>query len=157
MSDPLFRKALRVCLDAHMQQKDAHGEPYAIHSISVANTLVNPDDQICALLHDVIEDTDISRDNLINMGFPKPIVDTVELLSRKPNERYENYISRIETNPQAVRIKIADLRDNLDTSRGPIPGNLEKRYSVTLDRLLAVHERYMRASIETGDAIAMAL
>ena len=141
MSDLLYRKALQLCLSAHAGQKDAHGVDYAVHPITVANYVDDPDGQVCALLHDIIEDTSYTADDLLEMGFPEIIVDTVVDLTRLENEKYEDYISRIEDNPLAVLVKIADLYDNLDESRGPVPGNLAKRYSVAINRLRAVHAR----------------
>jgi (p)ppGpp synthase/HD superfamily hydrolase len=69
------------------------------------------------VLHDVLEDTDLSRADLESEGFSKAVLDAVEALTRRSDETYEDFLHRVSLNPIALRVKLADLEDNLDASR----------------------------------------
>ncbi|MDL2214956.1 GTP pyrophosphokinase [Dysgonomonas sp. OttesenSCG-928-M03] len=113
----ILEKALLIAINAHLGQKDKSGSPYILHPLRVMNAVDPTDAKIVAILHDVVENTDITFDDLINEGIPKHLVITLRLLTRSENMSYEDYIARIAENPLAVKVKLADMKDNMDLTR----------------------------------------
>ncbi|MBQ4075271.1 MAG: bifunctional (p)ppGpp synthetase/guanosine-3',5'-bis(diphosphate) 3'-pyrophosphohydrolase [Clostridia bacterium] len=112
----LTKKAMQIAYNAHHGQFDYNGVPYIYHPIHLAEQM---DDEICcaaALLHDVVEDTEITLDEL-SKEFPEEIIRIVSLLTHDENEDYFDYIKRIKDHPAARKIKLADLEHNSDQSR----------------------------------------
>ena len=101
---------------AHKGQKDKGGRDYIFHPIEVAAGLETEDEKITGLLHDVLEDTFVKEETLRNL-FGDRICDAVVTLTRKENEGYEEYICRVKNNPLAVKVKLQDLKHNMDLSR----------------------------------------
>ena len=116
---PLTRKALRISFDAHKEQVDKTGLPYIFHPFHLAEQMETEDEVIAALLHDVVEDSDITLADLRADGFPGHVVDAIALLTHDDTIKYEymDYISKIKSNPLATKIKLADLRHNSDVTR----------------------------------------
>ena len=114
---PLTKKALRLCFDAHREQVDKTGLPYVFHPFHLAEQMKDEYSTVCALLHDVVEDTDCTLDDLRSMGFPDAVVDALALLTHDPAVPYMDYVKVIATNPIARKVKMADLRHNSDLSR----------------------------------------
>lgn len=114
---PLTKKALRLCFDAHRKQVDKTGLPYVFHPFHLAEQMKDEYTTVCALLHDVVEDTDYTLDDLRSMGFPDAVVDALALLTHDPAVPYMDYVKVIATNPIARKVKMADLRHNSDLSR----------------------------------------
>lgn len=112
-------KTKRFCKFAHLNQVDKCNVPYFLHPFRIENKLSNESDnvRIVALLHDVVEDTGFTIDDLINMGYNKDITDAVDAISRKRSESWNEYIVRVSKNEIATKVKIQDLKDNLDVSR----------------------------------------
>lgn len=114
---PLTKKALRLCFDAHREQVDKTGLPYVFHPFHLAEQMKNEYSTVCALLHDVVEDTDYTLEDLRAMGFPHEVVDALALLTHDPAVPYMDYVKVIADNPIARKVKMADLRHNSDLSR----------------------------------------
>ncbi len=114
---PLTKKALRLCFDAHREQVDKTGLPYVFHPFHLAEQMKDEYTTVCALLHDVVEDTDYTLDDLRSMGFPDEVMDALALLTHDPEVPYMDYVSEIAKNPIARKVKMADLRHNSDLSR----------------------------------------
>ena len=114
----LVQLADAVACHAHRGQVDKAGKAYILHPRAVAAQVEGEEAKAAALLHDVLEDTDITEDTLRNL-FGDRITDTVCTLTHRKGESYEAYICRIGDDPPAARIKLADLRHNLDLSRLP--------------------------------------
>jgi (p)ppGpp synthase/HD superfamily hydrolase len=114
---PLTKKALRLCFDAHREQVDKTGLPYVFHPFHLAEQMKDEYTTVCALLHDVVEDTDYTLEDLRDMGFPHEVVDALALLTHDPAVPYMDYVKVIATNPIARKVKMADLRHNSDLSR----------------------------------------
>ena len=107
---PLTKKALRLCFDAHREQVDKTGLPYVFHPFHLAEQMKDEYTTVCALLHDVVEDTDYTLDDLRSMGFPDAVVDALALLTHDPAVPYMDYVKVIATDPIARKVKMADLR-----------------------------------------------
>lgn len=111
--------AIKLATDAHAGQVDKGGEPYILHPLRVMLAMETDEERIVAVLHDVIEDTPVTADELYwTHGFPPGIVRAVTALTRMKDEDYFDFIRRASANPIARAVKIADIRDNLDPRRG---------------------------------------
>ncbi|MBI3899003.1 MAG: GTP pyrophosphokinase [Gammaproteobacteria bacterium] len=113
----LLEAALQLALVAHKGQKDKAGQPYILHPLRLMLKLQHENERIVALLHDVVEDSNISLDDLRRHGFSDDLVAAVDCLSRKSGESYDDFIQRISNSPLAIKVKIEDLKDNLDLTR----------------------------------------
>ena len=114
---PLTKKALKLCFEAHKNQVDKTGLPYVFHPFHLAEQMQDELTTICALLHDVIEDTDYMLIDLEEMGFPKEALEALKLLTHDENVPYMDYVAEISKNSIAKKVKIADLMHNSDMSR----------------------------------------
>ena len=112
----LTRKAMIIAYEAHKNQVDKSGVPYIYHPIHVAEQMDTENECIIALLHDVVEDTNVTFKQLEEV-FSKEIIDILKLLTREENIEYDEYIKRIKNNSIAFKVKIADLTHNLDKTR----------------------------------------
>ena len=113
---PLTGKAMKLAYKAHHGQFDYNGIPYIFHPIHLAEQM---DDEIsccAALLHDVVEDTDITMEEL-SREFPPEVIDAVKLLTHDDTTPYFDYVRAIKANPIARKIKLADIAHNSDQSR----------------------------------------
>ena len=113
----LTKKALKLCFEAHKEQVDKTGLPYVFHPFHLAEQMDDEISTVCALLHDVIEDTEITHDMLRDMGFPAEVLDVLALLTHDEDVPYMDYVKIISKNPIATKVKIADLRHNSDVTR----------------------------------------
>lgn len=113
---PMTVKAMKLAYDAHEGQLDYNGVPYIFHPIHLAEQM---DDEISctvALLHDVVEDTEVTLEDL-KREFPKDVTDAVALLTHDISTDYFDYVRAIRTNPIARKVKLADLAHNSDETR----------------------------------------
>ena len=137
----LLEKAIEIALDAHAGQLDKAGQAYILHPLRVMLGLSDETDRICAILHDVVEDSDTTLSDLKKLGFSREVIETVGFLTRRYNEDYDDYISRVLLSDRACRIKLVDLKDNM--SRTPFdkgnPSYEERRirYERARSRILA--------------------
>lgn len=113
----LTKKALKLCFKAHKNQVDKAGMPYIFHPFHLAEQMTDEISTVCALLHDVVEDTDCTFDDILTMGFPQEAVDVLKLLAHKDGVPYMEYVQEIAKNPIAKQVKLADLRHNSDLTR----------------------------------------
>ena len=113
----LTKKALKLCFAAHRDQVDKTGLPYVFHPFHLAEQMTDELSCVCALLHDVVEDTKYTLDDLSEMGFSKEVTEVLSLLTHDPETPYMEYVNRLSTNPTARAVKLADLRHNSDLSR----------------------------------------
>ena len=113
----MTKVALRLCFEAHRDQEDKSGMPYVFHPFHLAEQMTDEDTTVVALLHDVIEDTDYTTDDLRHLGFSERVVDAVALMTHAEGVPYMDYVAKIKENPIARAVKLADLRHNSDMSR----------------------------------------
>lgn len=125
MSD-ILKKADLFAAKAHSGQSDMGGHPYIEHPRHVASTVDDEIAKVAALLHDTVEDTDVTIDD-IRAEFGDEIAEIVGLLTHKKGTPYMEYIKAIAQNDTAKKVKIADLTHNMDTSRLLSFGDMDKK------------------------------
>ena len=113
----LHNLARLIAQDAHRGQFDKGGSPYINHPLAVSKMVKGEDEKIVALLHDVLEDSDLTADDLVEYGFPVEIVKAVKVLTKKQGVSYDTYLAEVKKNKVARRVKIADITHNMDISR----------------------------------------
>jgi (p)ppGpp synthase/HD superfamily hydrolase len=116
-----INKALEIAIRAHSQQVDKADEEYILHPLRVMHQFDDKDLMIVSILHDVIEDSNFTLDDLADVGFSREILDAINCLTKRKNETYQSFIDRVKTNSLAVKVKIEDIKDNLDITRLPQP------------------------------------
>jgi len=109
---PNYREALLFAIKAHYEQVDKSGKPYILHPLNVSFLVETEDERILALLHDIVEDTDFTLDDVAELGFGH-LKDALDCLTRRDTETYKEFIIRISKNRLATAVKIADLKHNL--------------------------------------------
>ncbi len=113
----VFETALEIAVKAHKGQVDKNGVAYILHPMAVAALLDSLELKTIAILHDTIEDTDVTAEYLLEQGIPKELVEAVQLLTKPEDEDYESYLRRVKQNPLAKQVKLADLANNTDPKR----------------------------------------
>ena len=113
----LTKKALKISFDAHKNQVDKSGMPYVYHPFHLAEQMDDELSTCVALLHDVVEDTDITLDELRNDGFPNEVIEALSLMTHSDDVSYLDYVRAMKDNPIARKVKLADLAHNSDLSR----------------------------------------
>jgi len=114
---PDTKRALKLCFEAHKDQLDKSGMPYVFHPFHLAEQMQDETTTVVALLHDVIEDTAYTWDDLQAMGFDASVLDALRLLTHEEGVPYMEYVAAIRSNPVARAVKLADLAHNSDLSR----------------------------------------
>ncbi len=109
--------AMKICFKAHAHQLDKSGLPYVFHPFHIAEQMKDEDTTIVALLHDVVEDSDITLDDLKKYGFSEDVISAVAAMTHSPNIDYMDYIAQVKKNPLAAAVKLEDLRHNSDLTR----------------------------------------
>ena len=117
MPTALIELALHRALKAYGGKVDKAGQPYILHPLRLAARLDDPISQSVAMLHDVLEDSDATEDDLRNDGFPESVVSVVVALTRREGESYEAFIDRVRVHPLARKIKLLDIEDNMNLLR----------------------------------------
>jgi (p)ppGpp synthase/HD superfamily hydrolase len=112
-----IEKALQIAAHAHEGQQDKHGQPYIFHPLRVMSAVEGAEARIVAVLHDVIEDTSVTAEDLRREGFSESILEALDLLTHRKDEPYVNYVVRCKGHDVARRVKLADLEDNSRLSR----------------------------------------
>lgn len=113
----LTKQALKLCFEAHKEQKDKSGMPYVFHPFHLAEQMIDEATIVVALLHDVVEDTDTTFEDLEKQGFGEEIISALKLLTHNDDTPYMDYVAEIKSNKIATAVKLADLRHNSDLTR----------------------------------------
>jgi (p)ppGpp synthase/HD superfamily hydrolase len=141
----LMAEAVAIAEEAHRDQVDKAGKPYIGHPKRVMERFEDPAARIVGVLHDVVEDSDVTLDDLRSKGFPANVIAAVDALTKRDGEPYEAYLERLKGSALALRVKIADMQDNMDLSRIAHP----------TDRDRARLEKYRRRLPELEAALAV--
>ena len=113
---PNTKKAINIAYNAHMGQIDKFGIPYIFHPMHLAEQMDTEEECIVAILHDVIEDTEITF-NQLEEDFSGRVIEALKLLTHDKSVPYDDYIINLKDNPIAKKVKLADLKHNSDSSR----------------------------------------
>ena len=124
----LTKKALRICFYAHKDQVDKTNMPYVFHPFHLAESMDDEISTCVALLHDVVEDTNITFNDLEKEGFSEEVIGALKLLTHDLDVPYMDYVRKIKENPVAAKVKLADLKHNSDLTR------LDKVTEIDLER-----------------------
>lgn len=114
---PMTKCAMKICFMVHQNQVDKNGMPYIFHPVHLAEQMTTEDEICTALLHDVVEDSDYTIEDLKKAGFNDVILEALRLLTHDKNVPYMEYIAGLKDNPLAKTIKLADLKHNSDLNR----------------------------------------
>jgi len=113
----IIEKSLEIALRAYSGKKDKAGKTYILHPLRLMAKTEREEEMSVALLHDVIEDSDISAEDLLAEGIPQNIVTAVQALTKKDDESYELFIARVLENKLAAKVKKLDIEDNINILR----------------------------------------
>lgn len=113
-----IQKVLEFAIEKHKGQVDKLGNPYIFHPIGVSLQMQTKEEKIVALLHDILEDTNTTIEELKELGLSEEIIKALQLLTRDKNITYMEYIEKLSSNELAKSVKIQDLKNNMDMSRG---------------------------------------
>ena len=116
---PTIEDAIQLAAQAHKGMTDKAGEPYIFHVLRVMLRMETEEERMIAVLHDLVEDTDYSLDDLRRMGYPERIVEAIDCLTKREEEKddYDRFVGRVKRNPLAIRVKVADLEENMNIHR----------------------------------------
>ncbi len=115
----LLSKALVLAVTKHHGQYDKGGVPYSLHPLKVMHYLKSDDMELMsiAVMHDVVEDTDVTFQDLEDMGFTPRVISALRLLTKMPGQTAKEYLEGIKSNKDTIAVKLADLRHNSDIRR----------------------------------------
>jgi len=134
-----LQMAIKICLQAHRGQKDRGGELYMLHPMIVMFYMDTHNEKVVALLHDVVEDSSWTLEDLKKESFSDPIIEAIDAITKRKNEQYDDYISRVSKNELARKVKLQDLKHNMDISRLPAPKQKDRdrviKYQAAFDKL----------------------
>lgn len=116
-SAKLLDKAADICVTKHLGQRDKTGAAYFQHPMRVAMRCHSDDEKIVVLLHDTIEDIDVTPEYLLDQGFPQYIIEGILSVTKQEGESYEDFVARAKENPLGRVVKLHDLEDNLNIFR----------------------------------------
>lgn len=131
-------EAIQVARRAHEGQLDKSGRPYIAHPLRVMGAMRGEHERMAAVLHDVVEDTTVTLDDLTEAGCPAEVLAAVAAVSKRPGEEQSAYLARVAANPMALAVKRADIADNMS------PDRLARLDAETQERLRAKYESALR-------------
>ena len=136
----IIEKSLEIALKAYKGQKDKAGKTYILHPLRIMAKMNTEEEMSVAMLHDVIEDSDYTFEDLISEGIPANVANAVQALSKNKDENYEQFIERILRNKLASKIKLADIEDNINILR------LDTVTQKDLERISKYHKAWKKLS-----------
>ena len=141
--------ALEIAYNAHKGQTDKAGASYILHCLRVATSMSTDEEKIVALLHDIVEDTDTTHEELYRNGFSSSVLDAVYAITRQADEAYNSYLKRVAANDLAYKVKLADMWDNSDVSRFAVDTQNEHEqncanYLVKRNKLITLRAKFIK-------------
>jgi len=112
-----LQRAIEIAVEAHKGQTDKSGMPYILHPLRLMFQMKSDNEKIAAVLHDVVEDSDWTLDDLRKENFNNEVIEAVNLLTRDDKDSYDEFVQKAASNPISKAVKIADITDNLDLGR----------------------------------------
>ena len=116
---PTLEDAIALAVKTHRGQRDKYGRPYILHPLRVMFRLTTDLEQMVGVLHDVVEDSDLTLDDLRQMGYSEDVLAALDGVTRREGETYDEFVARSQAQPVARHVKLADLEDNMDLRRLP--------------------------------------
>ncbi len=113
----MLEKAIAIAVQAHAGQTDKAGMPYILHPLRVMMKMTSVTEMIVAVLHDVVEDSEWTIEQLRAEGFAEDVLAALDLLTKRTGEVYEAFIQRAKAHPLSCAVKLADLEDNMNAKR----------------------------------------
>jgi len=132
---PTLQDAIALAVEAHKDQRDQSGQPYILHPLRVMFSCDTEIERIVAVLHDVVEDTPHTFDDLRKRGYSEEVIAALDCVTKREGESYEQFVERAAANPIARQVKLADLKDNMDI----------RRLSAIQDRDIERLRKYLKA------------
>ncbi|MCK9556372.1 GTP pyrophosphokinase [bacterium] len=155
----LLELSIKLAVEKHSGQIDRSGTPYILHCLRIMNNVPQHCDiMIAAILHDIVEDTDVTLDDLKKIGIDENIIEVISLLTRKKDIEYFDYIDRLKNNVMACAIKLADIEDNINLLRLRVISDKDKSlvdryhkaYSILIQQAIDVSKKYMSFVANSG-------
>lgn len=139
----MLERAIEIAVEAHKGQVDKGGQPYILHPLRVMMSVDLELEKIVAVLHDVVEDSNWTFEALLAEGFSIEVIEALKSVTKEsPDEDYDSFIQRAIRNPIGRKVKITDIRDNLDVTRIPELGEKDlQRISKYKKALKRLHEK----------------
>ncbi|WP_010473189.1 hypothetical protein [Acaryochloris sp. CCMEE 5410] len=132
-------RPVAIATQSHTDQVDKAGQPYIDHPLRVMEAGNTLPEKIVGVLHDAVEDSDLTLEDLAEAGFPEEILAAIDAMTKREHESYDTYLERVMGNAIALRVKIADMTDNMDISRISHPTEKDwtrlEKYQAILPRL----------------------
>jgi (p)ppGpp synthase/HD superfamily hydrolase len=143
--DDMIERAFLLAIEAHKGQVDLSGRPYLYHIFYVATHITRKKAMVVAFLHDIVEDTNTTLEDLKEKGFDEEIVAAVEAITKRKSEKYIDFINRVKENSLATEVKLADLKHNIQIKRlkNPTERDLKRieKYKKARETLRAYNRR----------------
>jgi (p)ppGpp synthase/HD superfamily hydrolase len=137
-----LERAIVIAAEAHAGVVDKAGQPYILHPLRVMLRLSTLEERIAAVLHDVLEDTGVTCEELRREGFSEGVIEALESVTKRAGEDYETFVRRAAANPVGRNVKLADLADNSDRSRLPNPTLEDEARFAKYERAMNAIRRY---------------
>lgn len=134
-------EAIKLATQAHYGQVDKAGAVYILHPLRLMMRMNSDEERITAVLHDAVEDTSVTLNVLEALGFSNNVINAIDSLTRRDGEDYSSFIDRVNLSPLARKVKIEDIRDNLDVTRLP------SLTSKDTDRIRKYHEALKKLEV----------
>jgi (p)ppGpp synthase/HD superfamily hydrolase len=148
-TEPLVSVAVEIATRAHAHQLDKADKPYIAHPLRVMGRFERPQERMVAVLHDVVEDTQVTLADLRAAGMPESVVRAVDALTRRTDESAADYYERVKADPLALRVKLADMLDNLDIFRFA-SDRLDQKNVALAKKYCSVFPKLVEALVATG-------
>ena len=137
-------RAIHIATEAHKEQKNKVGKPYITHVMRVMERCKSDDEKIVAVLHDVVEDTSTTHDDLRKEGFNEKVLSAIDAITQRKKESKTAYIERVKKNSLATRVKLNDLEDNMDVRRLP---KITERDVKRLNKYLRTYRKLLKMTM----------
>ena len=152
VEQPTLEDAILLAIQAHRGQVEKAGQPYCLHVLRVMFRLDTELERMAGVLHDLVEDTPYTLQDLRDRGYPEAVVEAVDCLTWREGESYGQFLGRVKGNRVARRVKIADLEDNMDLRRLRAVNPPPTMIPVPMQRRLTTRTRARPSHPNTEDA-----
>jgi (p)ppGpp synthase/HD superfamily hydrolase len=145
-----IESAIALATRFHNQQRDSDGDPYILHLLRVMLACKSPLAKKAGVLHDLLEDTSATTQDILDAGLSQTLVDTLRLLTHSKDLSYAQYVLNLSQDPVATEVKMADLQDNYRIDRVKYRSDCSNHDALRLQRYILSH-RFLRNEIDRED------